>query len=594
MSVVALNRMRLRDLLTRRNILIASVVLALCLGVFSYFALRRPPRVPMDRYVPATALAYVEINNFSDLVGGLTDTKAWQELAPALGISDKISQVGLAADLMGRTGMGRDEAVIAGRAQFAFVLTGLEAEASTTEEGATLHFKPRVAAVIETHSSSSTARRLAEEQATALARKIYGDGVAEERRDYFGAEILIFPGPRPDRQVVAAYAGSVVIISNHTSAVESCLDAIGGRAPTISEDATLKERRADLDADAAIFAFMTEAGVEKLIEFLPAILASRFTTDPDRISTVANLSDHLLKQTTSGLLYGATFESGGVKEKYLTVLHPQMAAAISEPLKSATRANLESLGFIPRQIEDLTILNVEGVGELPDRLLKQLVPRVDVVAGLALREFVLGIRKQFGLEATDRVGDALGNEVTLARFGGGEPTAMLLRVKDRSKLVPVLDRYLGEGGAKVSTVEYNGKQVSVSSKEDNRAAAFVGEFLILATRDQIAKMIDAEASNSGLNNDERLSKVLTNPPATATIISYRPEVTDAADMMKAVAALTRSGPTDEAALEAALDRLPPSLSFTEFRDYGIITESRSAVGNFGLISSFAGRDETNR
>jgi len=543
----------------------------------------------MDRYVPASALAYVEINSLSDLVGGLTNTKAWQELAPALGISDEISQASLAADLMGRTGVGRDEAVVAGRAQFALVLTGIEAEGGTGEEGAYINLKPRFAAVIETHSSTDVARRLAEERAAALARKIYGESITEERRDYFGAQVLVFPGPRPDRQLAAASSGSVVIISNHTAALETCLDAISGRASTIAENSTLIERRAAVDDDAAVFAFITEAGVEKLIEFLPAILASRFTTDPDRISSVANLSDHLLKQTTSGLLYSAQFESGGVKERYLTVLRPQVAAAIAEPLKSATRASLESLALVPRQVEDFTILNVEGVGELPDRLLKQLVPRVDLVAGLALREFVLSTRKQFGLEATDRLGDALGNEVTLVRFGGAEPTAMLVRVRDKSKLVPILERYLAEGGSKVSTVEYNGKQVSVSSHEDNRAAVFAGEFLILATRDQIAKMIDTEANNAGLRTDERLAEVLIDPPATATIISYKPEVSDAAEMMMAVAALTDSGPADQSALEAALDRVPHSVSFTEFRDYGIITESRSAVGNFSLLSSFAGQ-----
>lgn len=587
--MVALSRMRLRDLLTRRNLAVASLIIIVGVGVSAYFALRRPPRVEMGRYVPASALAYVEINNFSDLVGGLTSTKAWQELAPALGISDEISRAGLAADLMGRTGVGRDEAVIAGRAQLALVLAGIEAEGGAGEEGAYINLKPRFAAVVETHSSSDAARRLAEKQAAALAREAFGESVSEERGDYFGAQLLIFPGPRPDRQLVAASTGSVIIISNHIAAVESCLDAIAGRAPTIAENATLRERRAEVDADGAVFAFITEAGVEKLIEFLPAILASRFTTDPDRVSSIANLSDHLLKQTTSGLLYGAQFESGGVTEKYLTVLRPNVAAAIAEPLKSATRANLESLNFVPQQIEDFTILNVEGVGELPDRMLKQLAPRLDIVAGLALREFVMSTRKQFGLEPTDRLGDALGNEVTLVRFGGEEPTAMIVAVKDRPKVVPVLERYLAEGGSKVSTVEYNGKQVSVSSHEDNRAAAFVGEFLILATRDQIAKMIDAEANSAGLGRDERLGQVLINPPARATIISYKPEVTDAAEMMTTVASLTKSGPADQAAIDAALTRVPPSLSFTEFRDYGIITESRSAVGNFSLISTFAGR-----
>ncbi|HEX5736536.1 MAG TPA: hypothetical protein VF131_27135 [Blastocatellia bacterium] len=581
--------MRLRDLLTRRNLLVASLILIVGVAVSAYFALRRPPRVEMGRYVPASALAYVEINNFSDLVGGLTSTKAWQELAPALGISDDISQVGLAADLMGRTGVGRDEAVIAGRAQLALVLTGIEAESGTGEEGAYINLKPRFAAVVETHSSSAVARRLAEKQATALARNSFGESINEERRDYFGAQLLIFPGPRPDRQLVAASSGSVIIISNHIASVETCLDAIAGRAPAIAEDATLRERRGEVDADGAVFAFITEAGIEKLIEVLPALLASRFTTDPDRVSSIANLLDHLLKQTTSGLLYSAQFESGGVTEKYLTVLRPNVAAAIAEPLKSATRANLESLNLVPRQVEDFTILNVEGVGELPDRMLKQLVPRLDVVAGLALREFVLSLRKQFGLEATDRVGDALGNEVTLVRFGGSEPTAMIVRVKDKPKIVPILERYLAEGGSKTSTVEYNAVQVSVSSHEDNRAAAFVGEFLILATRDQIAKMIDAEANNDGLGHDERLAQVLTNPPARATIISYKPEVRDAAEMMMAVAAITKSGPADQSAIDAALDRVPPSLSFTEFRDYGIVTQSRSAVGNFSLLSTFAGR-----
>ncbi|HJQ69720.1 MAG TPA: hypothetical protein VKA70_12145 [Blastocatellia bacterium] len=559
------------------------------MGVSAYFALRRPPRVEMDRYVPASALAYVEINSFSDIVGGLTSTKAWQELAPALGIPDEISRAGLAADLMGRTGVGRDEAVIAGRAQLALVLTGIEAEGAAGEEGAYINLKPRFAAVVETHSSHDLARRLAEKQAAALAREAFGESINEERSDYFGAQLLIFPGPRPDRQLVAASAGSVVIISNHIAAVETCLDAISGRAPTIAENATLSERRGEVGTDAAVFAFVTEAGIERLIEFLPALLASRVTTDPDRISTVANLSDHLLKQTASGLLYSAQFESGGVTEKYLTLLRPNMAAAIADPLKSATRANLESLDLVPSQIEDFTILNVEGVGELPDRMLKQLVPRVDVVAGLALREFVVSLRKQFGLEPTDRLGDALGNEVTLVRFGGAEPTAMIVRVKDRPKIAPILDRYLAEGGAKASAVEYNGVQVSVSSHEDGRAAAFVGEFLILATRDQIAKMIDAHANNAGVGRDERLAQVLNSPPARAAIISYKPDVRDAAEMMMAVAAVTKSGPADQSAGEAALARVPPSLSFTEFRDYGIITESRSAVGSFSLISSLAGK-----
>ena len=76
------------------------------------------------------------------------------------------------------------------------------------------------------------------------------------------------------------------------------------------------------------------------------------------------------------MLYSLEFEADGVTEKYLTVLRPQVAEALTQPLKSASAANFESLAMIPRGIESLTLLNVENAGELPERVLKQLSPAV--------------------------------------------------------------------------------------------------------------------------------------------------------------------------------------------------------------------------
>jgi hypothetical protein len=45
-------------------------------------------------------------------------------------------------------------------------------------------------------------------------------------------------------------------------------------------------------------------------------------------------------------------------------------------------------------------------------------------------------------------------------------------------------------------------------------------------------------------------------------------------------------------MRAAVDRLPSVVSSTSFREYGIYSETRSAVGNFGALASlFAGEDE---
>src|SRR5438270_10225658 len=111
--------MKKDDLLTRKNLIISASTLIAALLVSGFFLLRRPARVSMDRYAPSDSLALVEIDSLTDLVDGMTHTKAWRELGPVLGLSSQLSQVGFVADLIGRSGLGPDEAVVAGRAQFA-------------------------------------------------------------------------------------------------------------------------------------------------------------------------------------------------------------------------------------------------------------------------------------------------------------------------------------------------------------------------------------------------------------------------------------------------------------------------------------------
>jgi hypothetical protein len=585
--------MNLRELFARKDVRITAVILTVALAVLTYFALRRPPRVEMDRYVPASALAFVEVTNLADLLDGLTSTKAWRELAPALGLSSQLQQIGKAFDLMSRTGIGPDETVVAGRAQFAIAVTSIEAETGASDDGPYVRFKPRFALIIETHSSPSVAERLVRERASILAARIYGQTVAEQQEDHHGTPISVFQGPEPDRQMIAAASGSLVLISNHGSAIRSCLDTINGREAALSEDSTLKQLGRQVGRDGSVFAFVTEKGIERLVEFGPALLASRLTTDPDRISAVSSLFGHLSKQTTAGLFYSSEFVEGGVTEKYLTVLRPQVAEALAAAFKPAPGAILDTLEMVPRQAQDFTVLNVAEVGELPERLLKQLSVQLDVVAGLALREFVIDFRKQLGLEPADSLAGAVGNSVALVKFNQSEPTALIVRVLDTGRVSQAVSRYLTKGNAKVTTENYNGVEISVSSNEDGRSAAFARDYLILGTREQIARLIDTGAEGKGVSKDERLKQILISRPNGSAVISYKPGVEDAAEMMLAVARISRVSDgsrelLEQADVRAAIERLPPSVSFTEFRGYGIYTETRSAVGSFSFITSLIG------
>ena len=548
----------------------------------------------MDRYIPANALAFVEINSLADVVDGITNTKAWRELAPVLGLSSQLRQVGLVTDLIGRTGLGPDEAVVAGRAQYAVAITGIESKAGETEEGAYIHLKPNFALIVETHAKPETASRLVSERASLIAQKLYGESVVEHTDDYRGSTLLVFQGPEAARQLLVSTHGSVILVANQADAMKSCLDTIAGRAAGLAEDPTLKQMGPEMGRDPSVFAYVTSGGIEKIVELSPVLIAGR-DAEPESIGLFADLIEHLSKQAGAGLLYASKFEADGVTERYVTVLRPQIAEALTQPLKPAA-ADFASLGMIPRSVESLTVLSVERAGELPEHILKQLSPAIDLVAGVALREFVIGFRKQYGLEPSDSVGDSIGNEIAVVNFGSGQPRVMLIRVNDRARLTPLVNKYLTRKGASVTTEQNDGIEIFVASNDDRRAVAYAGDFLVLGTRDQISMIVTTYAKRDGIDGDQRLKQGLSSVTGTAPIISYRPRSEDAGKLLLAVSKLMRVTDgsqelLDRDAARKALDRLPPSITFTEFRSYGVYIETHSAVGNLGSIASLIGTGE---
>ena len=579
--------MNFRGSLTRKNTIIGASILLVGLIVAGFLVLRRPPRVAMERYIPANALAYVEIDSLAALVDGLTSTRAWRELAPVLGLSSQLQQIGLITDLVGRSGFGPDEAVVAGRAQIAIAITGIESEAGKTDEGPYLHLRPSFALIIETHISPDSAARLVRDRSALIAQRIYGESVVEHADEYREAQVRIFEGPGPGHQLVASSKGSTILIANRLDAMKQCFDAMSGGTATLAEDATLKRMRLEVGRNPSVFGYVTASGIEKLVDLWPLLIAGS-SAEPETVGTFGDLIEHLSKQAGAGLLYSSEFEGEGVTEEYLTVLRPQIAEALAQPLRSASATTFESLALIPRDVESLTLIDVENPAELPERVFKQLSPAVDIVAGVALREFVINLKKQYGLEPAEMVGDAVGGEMALINFGDDQPRTMLIRVNDKSRLTPMVRNYVTRRATSPTNEQYNETEI-LASPDGDRHAAFVGNFLVLGTRDQIVRVIETNAKRDGLEGDERLRRTLKSRPANAAIVHYRVRVEDAGKLVLAISKLTRvtdGSPEllDRDSARNALDHIPRTISYTEFRDYGIYMQTHSAVGSLSLIA----------
>jgi hypothetical protein len=595
---------------SRKTLLLFGMAVVPAVGLGAYFALQPPPRVAMSRYAPAGSLGFAEIYSLGDVVDGLTSTRAWRELAPVLGLSSQLREIGTLVNAFGRTGLGPDEVVIAGRAQFALAVTGLEVAASNAEDDPYVRFKPHVALIIETHSSPVVADRVARERIGVLARRIFGDSTAEDSDNYQGVDVRTFHGPDPTRQMLAAATGTLILVSNDRSALDSCLDAIAGRVPSLADDQVLVKFRPVVDRQASIFGYLTSTGIDKLSTLVPALVSTRFTTDPEQIDSIANLFHHISGQAVQGFLYGSQFTASGVTDRYLAVVSPWIASGMSETFKSSGAArDRDCLRFVPRFAKDFTVVNIDGLGGLPERALKRISPGLDVVGGLALREFVLSFFKQLNVTSPDLVQKAFGDQMTLVRFDPAE-IGIIAEIKDRPSLSAYIQGYLGQKGARVWTENYKGVEINASSAEDGRAAAFKGGYLLIGNRARVRQMIDSENGDTGagenhsesralcgasagsIRDDGRVMLALNQSPSAAPLISVSPCPEEAGRFMLQISELTRTTDGSPEILERdeakrAFERVPASVSVTEFRDIGVYTETRSAIGNLSLIVSLA-------
>src|SRR5262245_7423506 len=123
----------------------ALAILGLLLpALLVWFYTQRVKPVQMARYVPDSALGYLEINSLPQVLKQLTATTAWKQLAPAYGLTEKLNYAGALGGLAQFAGALGGETTLLARAQLAVVVTSLEVRGEQV--------KPRWALLAETHA----------------------------------------------------------------------------------------------------------------------------------------------------------------------------------------------------------------------------------------------------------------------------------------------------------------------------------------------------------------------------------------------------------------------------------------------------------
>ncbi len=556
-----------------RNQIILGSLLIVLLAVGAWVYTRRPQQVDLASYAPESALGYLEINDWPQLIDRFTATTAWRQLAPVYGLDNKFNYVGKLGWLAAFTGSG--ETAILARSQFAVVVTALEVRGEEV--------RPRGALIVETHSGVNDLRKVIDKRLPELARRVYGREV-KETSEYGGVAVTSYASGIPGRNLYSAQIEGEWILANHSESLRACIDTRLGRAPSMTNNFYLKNARPEVERGSNVFGFITGEGVTRLLRFSAFLLSSGGLRETGIIDTLQDVLSDLSTRTSDGIVYSAGFENGIVADRYLLLFKPDLIEKL-RPAVNVNQAGLKSLGYIPSKIRDVTVINVVDPNKTLDGIEAAISARIGAGQGFLLHRFLLGSREAFlGIKPTDNTQPTWGDEI--AYFGltdESENRIWLIAVKDREKIRPLVERYLSHQGATIRRENSSGFEIVNSSGAKQGSALFIDDYLALGRRAQLLHLIEARKSGLSFNTAPQFISA-TKPSQQPAIMSFSSVKDDSGEMMMTLARLVGAAETNQPGV-SALEQLPYATSGISLNERGIYIESHAAFGNFPFFVS---------
>ena len=566
---------------TKISLAVLGVVLLATSG-WLYF--RRPEPIDVAAYVPESALGYLEINNLPKLAAELTQTRGWQQLAPAYGISDKLAFLGQAGKLGWLAGLtGNKEAAVFTDAQIAVVVTGLEAR---TED-----IKPRFALVVVSQGNEKALRTVIEKQLPGLAENLLGQ-TTKQTSEQAGVPVTVHrSATSPDKELFSAQLNDAWILANHADTLRDCLNTIQQRQASMANNFYLQQSRPKIGANAAAFGFVSAEGVKRLLRLGTHLASNGILGKAALAGAVGEVFTEFSTRTCDGLAYAASFEDGQLVDRYVTLFKPELTDKLREIVKTNS-TEAQALTVIPAAAQEATIYKVTKPSQTLEELEKAISARVDVAQSFLLHQFVLGMREAaFGAKASELTNAAIGDEIAsynLTEEAGDR--VWLIAARDRAPLAGlaenILTMFQDKRIASINRENFNGVELLNSSEPSRGSAVFTGNFLALGRREQLIRLIESNRSGQNLKASPQFAataKLAVNAPS----LSYSSIKEESNEMMTGLARLV--GFAAVPANVAALDQLPLSASATSIGEQGLLIESRSPFGNLPfLVSLIAG------
>ena len=565
--------------IVRRLLLILIILLTMSAALVWW---NRPRRVDMATFVPADALLYLEANSLPQLVGGLTQTDGWHNLAGPAGLNSRVGYVGWLGRLASWTGIGPADTIVYARMQVALVVLGVTA----ADGGETLTVKPRVALIVETHSNSGRALATIEKHVGKFAVRAYDD-LRIDKMYSDGARWIIWSSPSTDRRIIAAITGSVAIIGNDETAVKACLAVRRGDRPSLAGNFELEDARRRLSNDESLaFGFISSRGSANLMELATAIYMGQVSEDQTTQSIAANVLPQIATKIVGSIGWSTRLVKGAIEDSYFISITNDAAARLRGSLAFAAQTSLPAFSFLPSDIYSVTRYSTRDALTSWRALSFSISSQLDPVLAVLVAPLLKATLRPYGIDEPDLFLHSVGPDVLTSRIEKDESTSVLIvEVRDEKTLRNIVVKRLG---LTIPQVERVGDTEILASTDVSRgAASFVGEYLLLGTTDNVRRCLLARSRTQTLNESDTFQASLARASLAGPyhVLTLTKDSIPAREFIGYVARqpTTPGQPINNRELDMKIEQLPFAFSEMNFVEGGIERKTWSTFGLLGVL-----------
>lgn len=535
----------------------------------------------MSSYVPIDCLAFIESNNIADLADHISTTDAWKNLAGPIGAKEKLAPNRLLLGVARWTGIGSAEAVIFARSQVGIVFT----EPRTTQTGNVLTVKPVAALIIETHTTKTRMRPAIEKAVSGFADRIIGAATRQESETN-GAEIIQWASEDRGRQLLMAFVGTAVIVSNDESLLLRCVNVRRGAARSLADDPQLPLLRQRVKADrASIDGFVTKSGIKPLMQ---AWVLSQAGASDDSL-TVARLLSDTFGSLIDGLGWSSSFTDGATEDHCFLALSPGVASQLRSNILPDNKSD-QLLSFVPADAVSVSTYRFRDVDGFWRDLNISISSHSDVLAAVASRPLLRGLVRAYGIEDADRFVRAIGPQFATVRFDTVSQSVLIAEAVDHVSLLKLTEQRLGINPKR----EIVGDNELLLGSKDEWAAAFAANYFFSGPAELVRRCLQTPQSQSFLSVDQvKRAQQLIDVSLPINLTKFTDDRQASISFVEKFSQSERPVFSSHAESVASAARmLPFAVTVAFYKDDGIDWTSRSSFGLLGSLFVYLAPEKT--